>query len=152
MLFKKLVFAAAVALALAGAAFAQEKTVVNDAKAKAMLLGRHNFSLQWISWDYFGTATVTQRKGVYYLKGEQKVRKGTDFVRIAGVITEINARDFKFSGEIVTQVSHINGGEPCRREGDFTFRITGKRKYWRMADINNPCDEVADYIDIFFRR
>lgn len=130
---------------------AQEKTVVNNARAKTMLLGKHKFSLQWISWDYFGTATVTNKNGVFYLKGEQKSRKDSDFVRVDGVITEINAKDFKFDGTVTTQVSYINGGKPCERTGEMTFKITGKRKYWRMQEIDNPCDEAADYVDIFFR-
>jgi hypothetical protein len=67
---------------------------VNDAKARQMLLGRHNLSLQWISWDYFGTATVTNRGGTFYLKGSQRGRgaqKG-DYVTIDGVITSIDAK------------------------------------------------------------
>ena len=131
--------------------FAQEKTIVNNAKAKTMLLGRHKVSLQWISWDYFGTANITNKNGVIYLKGEQKQRKGTDYVKIDGVITEIDAKEFKFDGTIITQISHINNGEPCTRTGEMTFRITGKRKYWRMQEIDNPCDTAADYVDIYFR-
>jgi hypothetical protein len=134
-------------------AFAQEKTVVNDAKARQMLLGRHNLSLQWISWDYSGTATVKNRGGTFYLKGSQRGRgaqKG-DYVTIDGVIISIDAKEFAFSGKITTRVSHINNGEPCERDGEFTFRITGKRKYWRMQQIDNPCDEAADYVDIYFR-
>jgi len=133
------------------ASFAQEKTVVNDARAKAMLLGRHKLSLQWISWDYFGAATVTARGGVLYLKGSQRQREGTDYVTVDGRITSIDAKEFSFSGKIVMQISHINGGKPCVRDGDFTFKITGKRKYWRMQQIDNPCDMAADYVDIYFR-
>ncbi len=132
-------------------AVAQEKTVVKDAKARQMLLGKHKLSLQWISWDYFGSASVVDRKGVYSLKGEQKGRGNTDLVRIDGTVKSIAAREFVFDGTIVTQVSHINGGEPCTREGEMTFRITGKRKYWRLQQIDNPCDGVADYVDIYFR-
>lgn len=149
-MLKKLILIALFVTGLSFAAVAQ-KTVVNDAKAKAMLLGRHKFSLQWISWDYFGTATVTQRGGVLYLKGSQKQRGGTDFVTVDGRITEVNARDFRFVGTITTQVSHINGGAPCERDGEMTFRITGARKYWRLAQMDNPCDGVTDYVDIFFR-
>jgi hypothetical protein len=133
------------------AAFAQEKTVVNDARAKAMLLGRHKLSLQWISWDYFGAATVTERKGVLSLKGNQRQRGGTDYLTVDGVITSINAKEFSFSGKIIMQISHINGGKPCVRDGDFTFKTTGKRKYWRLQEMDNPCDAVADYVDIYFR-
>jgi len=132
-------------------AFAQSKTVVNSTKAKTMLLGKHKFSLQWISWDYFGMATVTQRNGVFYLKGEQKARKGTDFVRIDGVITEINEKNFKFDGKIIMQISHINNGKPCERNGEMDFKITGTRKYWRLQQMDNPCDTATDYVDIFFR-
>jgi hypothetical protein len=147
---KKIFFIGLVLFGLTVSVFSQ-RTVVNDAKAKTMLLGRHKFSLQWISWDYFGTATVTQRGGVFYLKGEQKSRKDSDFVRINGRITEINAKNFKFEGTIITQVSHIAGGEPCTREGEMTFKITGTRKYWRLMEMDNPCDGVTDYVDIFFK-
>lgn len=130
---------------------AQQKTDLNDAKAAKMLLGKHKISLQWISWDYFGIANVTSKGGVYRLKGGQKGRGSTDFVSVDGIITRIDAKEFKFDGKVVTQVTHINGGKPCERTGEMTFRITGTRKYWRMQQIDNPCDGVADYVDIFFR-
>ncbi len=120
-------------------------------KAKQMLLGKHLLSLQWISWDYFGAATVTNKDGVFYLKGEQKERKGSDFVKIDGVITEINEKDFKFDGTIFTQISHINSGEPCTRTGEMTFAVKGSRKYWRLQEMDNPCDAVTDYVDIYFK-
>lgn len=136
----------------AGAASAQQRTKVNDTKAARLLLGRHLFSLQWISWDHYGTATVKNQNGLYRLNGEQKGRgESKDVVQIDGLIYEINARDFRFSGRITTRVSHINGGEPCEREGEFTFKITGRRKYWRLQEMDSPCDNVTDYIDVFFR-
>ena len=138
-------------LLIAGSAFAQQRTRINDARAKAMLLGRHRLSLQWISWDYFGTATVTERRGVLFLKGEQKGRGSSDFVRVDGRITSVDAKQFTFDGKVVMQISHINGGEPCEREGEMTFKITGKRKYWRMQEMDNPCDEATDYVDIYFK-
>jgi hypothetical protein len=116
-----------------------------------LLLGSHRFSLQWISWDYFGTATVTNRGGTLYLKGEQKQRNGSDYVRIDGKITEVNAKSFKFDGTIVTRVGSINNGKACTREGAMTFKVTGSRRYWRLAEMDNPCDGVTDYVDIFFR-
>jgi hypothetical protein len=151
MLKKSLICGLLVLAAFGISVFGQGKTVVNNSKAKAMLLGKHKVSLQWISWDYFGTATVTNKNGVFYLTGKQKSRKDSDFVTIEGVITEINAKSFVFEGKIVTQVSHINGGNPCERNGEMTFKISGARKYWRLQDIENPCDAVADYVDLFFR-
>ena len=151
-MFRKIYLAAFLLISAFGVSvFAQEKTVVSDAKAKAMLLGRHKLSLQWISWDYFGTANVSNVKGVLRLKGEQQARGGNDFVKIDGVITSIDAKEFKFDGTIITQISHIAEGKPCERTGEMTFRITGKRKYWRLQEMDNPCDEATDYVDIYFR-
>ena len=144
-----LVFAVVITFGLG--AFTQEKTVVNDAAAAEKLLGRHMLSLQWISWDHFGTATVTNRSGVCRIKGEQKGRGNTDSLTIDGVITSIDEKEFLFDGKIETQVNHINGGAPCKREGEFAFRITGKRKYWRLMQMDNPCDPVTDYVDIYFK-
>lgn len=141
----------AISLVFCSAAVGQEKTDVNDQAAAKRLIGRHKISLQWISWDYFGAATVTNKGGVYRLKGEQKGRESSDLVSVDGVITQIDAKEFKFEGKVITQVSHINGGKPCERTGEMIFRITGKRKYWRLQQIDNPCDGVADYVDIYFR-
>ncbi|MBX3296726.1 MAG: hypothetical protein KF762_13560 [Acidobacteria bacterium] len=145
------IFALALLLFSASAAMAQQRTEVQDRAAARRLLGRHLFSLQWISWDHFGRANVTLRKGVYSIKGEQKGRGNTDFVTIEGEIERIKAREFTMNGTITTQVSHINNGGPCVREGTFTFRVTGTRKYWRLQEMQNPCDGVTDYVDIYFR-
>ena len=134
-------------------AVAQQRTDVNSPASARLLLGRHRFSLQWVSWDYFGTANVTNRGGIYSIRVEQKGRgKGaTDFVKIDGNITSIDAKEFGFSGKITTRVGHINGGKPCIRDGEFTFKITGKRKHWRLQQMDNPCDPVTDYVDIYFK-
>ena len=94
---------------------------------------------------------MTNRNGVWRLKGKQKSRKDSDFVKIDGVIVSVDAKEFVFDGTIVMQISHINNGEPCERSGEMTFRITGKRKYWRLQEMDNPCDTATDYVDIYFR-
>ncbi len=131
--------------------FGQDKTVVNSAAAKTLLLGKHKLSLQWISWDYFGAATVTDNGGIFRLKGEQKSREDSDYLKIDGTVTRIDAKEFTFNGEITMQISHINNGEPCTRTGEMTFRITGKRKYWRLQEMKSPCDVTTDYVDIYFK-
>ena len=123
----------------------------NDEQAKTQLLGEHLLSLQWISWDHFGKAVVTEQNGALSIKGEQKSEKNDDYVTISGIITKVGAGEFTFRGTIVTKVYHINGGKPCIREGEMTFRITGKRKYWRLVKMDNPCDQATDYVDIYFR-
>ena len=127
------------------------KVVVNDMAAKQRLVGAHRLSLQWVSWNYFGKATVTERNGTLFIKGEQRGRGNDDYVTIDGVITRVDAKEFTFEGDIVMRVSHINKGEPCKRTGGMTFRITGNRKYWRLQQMDNPCDEATDYVDIYFR-
>lgn len=129
---------------------AQNETVILDKAAEQRLLGAKKFSLQWISWDYFGKVTIRKDGRTLRLSGRQDSREDTDFVSIDGIITEVNATEFKFRGKIITQVSYINDGKPCLREGDYTFRITGKRRYWRLKEMDNPCEAVVDYVDIYF--
>lgn len=151
-MIKKPAIALLVLCAAATAVLAQEKTEINSPYAKKLLLGRHFFSLQWISWDHFGRVDVTEKNGLLQIKGEQKGRDTDDYLTIDGVVTEVNRYDFKFRGKIVTKVSHNNEGEPCVREGEMTFKITGKRKYWRLQEMDSPCEGIVDYVDIFFRK
>ncbi|HUR97085.1 MAG TPA: hypothetical protein VMZ26_03345, partial [Pyrinomonadaceae bacterium] len=150
---KKILIAAFAAIVLSSFALGQTRTDINDPAAARMLVGRHKLSLQWVSWDYFGAVNVTNRGGIYSVKGGQKGRgkANGDYLKIGGTITSIDAKEFKFRGNITTQVSHINGGLPCDRDGEFTFKITGKRQYWRLQEMDNPCDPVTDYVDIYFR-
>lgn len=128
------------------------KTTVTSPAMKRLLLGRHHLSLQWVSWDRFGRVVVTEKAGTLFIKGEQKSTDGADFVRVDGIVTRVDAKEFGFRGTIVTQVSHINGGKPCVREGDFTFAIKANRQYWRLQQMDNPCEAVTDYVDVYFRR
>ena len=118
------------------------------AEAENKLLGKHMFSLQWISWEKFGTAVVKRRdKG---LEIEAKQELNGNFATLKGTIEIIDERAFNFTGEVETRIDHINNGIACKREGTFEFRATGTRKYWRMQQMNNPCDPVIDYIDVYF--
>jgi len=128
------------------------QTVITDPSAARKLEGAHDFSLQWISWDDFGRVDVTNEHGTWKIGGRQDSKTDGDFVSIEGVITEIQPFEFTFEGDIVTQVSHIAGGQPVTRSGKMTFRITGTRQYWRLVEMQNPSDSVVDYIDIYFRR
>jgi hypothetical protein len=126
------------------------RTIINDPEAKAKLLGSHHFSLQWISWDYFGKAVITDQKGKLVIRGIQRAKDGTDFVKMDGIITEVNSKEFKFNGVIEVKVSHNNDGNVCKREGSMTFKITQNRKYWRLQEMQSPCGVETDYVDIFF--
>ena len=117
------------------------------------VLGRHMLSLQWISWDYFGYCDIKkQADGTMTCKGEQLSKENDDYLRIDGTIEIVDAKHLKFTGTIAMRIYHINNGEECLREGTFDFVATDNRRYWRMQQMKNPCDECTDYVDIYFRR
>lgn len=130
------------------------QTQVNDKPAAQKLLGGHPLTLQWLIFEKGqepGKVTITDDRGTYKVKGEQR-GKGTDFLTIEGQVLQISALNFSFQGKIVMRVSHIAGGKECVRDGTFLFRISGARPYWRMRENQNPCDQVTDYIDIFIAK
>ena len=113
------------------------------------MLGQHRLSLQWISWEKFGTATVVNNDGVLILKGSQHV--GDEYLTVEGTVTSVFPKKFTMHGVIVTKIDSINKGQPCKRSGDMTFAITGNRQYWRLQQMDNPCEAVTDYVDIYLR-
>ena len=114
--------------------------------------GKHNFTLQWISWEKPGLVQVEfLEENKYQIKGEQKGAENGDFASIDGVLTFVGEQTFQFDGELVSRVSFLNGGETCVKKGPLHFRATGKRKYWRLQEKDN-CEEgdAVDYFDIYF--
>ena len=125
-------------------------------KYDKILVGEHLISIQWISWENFGTATVTKTEvaGVYKITGIQNNKDNTDYLKIDGTLKPTSERQLTFNGMIETKINFINQGNPCLREGSFTFRVSGQRKYWRLKEMYNPCrkDNLVDYIDIFWKQ
>ncbi len=127
-----------------------------DAAAKAKLVGEHRLTLQWIGWSDLSAAgklKIEDRNGGLRAEGEQIGRgeNAGDFVRVSGKIVSASKDGFVLEGKIVTRVSHIAAGAECKREGRFTFKTKGGRKYWRLQEMDNPCDQATDYVDIYFR-
>jgi len=145
-LYKILLMLAALSLVFFTASASQARELD---KAEQKLLGKHLFSLQWISTEKFGTATVTRKDGEGLYVDARQALSG-DYVTLKGNVRVVDAKEFIVTGELVTCVSYINGGKPCMRNGTFTFKATGKRKYWRMQEMANPCQNVLDYVDIYF--
>ncbi len=113
--------------------------------------GRHLCSLQWISWEHFGSVELTpDGKGSLICKGGQKSVENADYLEIDGILTPVSPIHLVFNGTITTCVSHINKGKPVVRTGEYNFIVEGARVYWRMQEVNNPVEGCADYIDIFF--
>lgn len=132
--------------------FTQEKkTVIKDKTAVKKLLGRHLFSLQWISWVTFGEAEITDYRGTLKINAIQRGKENDDYILLQGIISEVENRAFTFDGVIVTKISHINNGAPCGRQGIMTFAIPAGKRYWRLREMQNPYDEAVDYIDIFMK-
>jgi len=126
---------------------------IKDAAQKRKLLGKHMLSLQWLLFDKpkYGTATVVEKDGILCLKGEQIADgKDKDYLKVDGIITEVGPKSFKFKGKIVCRVHYNNDGKECIRDGDMTFLVTGKRKYWRLQEMKCPHCEVTDYVDVYF--
>lgn len=116
------------------------------------LQGRHPISLQWISWQDYGSADVIRSSdGVIRLVGEQRssAAANNDYLRIDGRITRITDTGFLFDGVIECRVSYILDGEPYRRTGPQEFFLYGDRGFWRLRDMKNEEGSV-DYVDIYF--
>ncbi len=127
-----------------------------DAAARARLVGDHMLTLQWLGWGDLsgaGTLVVKDEGDSLAARGEQlgTGENADDYVRVDGRIVSATRDGFVFEGEILTRVHHIAGGVECKRTGTFTFKATGKRKYWRLQEMQNPCDSATDYVDVYFR-
>jgi len=114
--------------------------------------GKHNFTLQWISWDEPGSVDIQPSKdGWYTIEGNQKNRKNADYITISGLIKQVSETELLFKGEIKSVIQSNNKGEPCIKTGSKIFKTTQNRKYWRLQDmINCEGGMLTDYVDIYF--
>ena len=131
----------------------QLKLEIKDAIPEGELrIGKHDFTLHWISWDEPGSVNIQPAEdGWYTIVGGQKSRKNSDYISINGLIKKVSATDLLFKGEIESVIETNNGGKPCIKTGDQIFKITKNRKYWRLQDmINCEGGMLTDYVDIYF--
>ena len=135
-------------IASAAAAQPVTRTAVEDAAALERLRRNSGVTLQWISWDYRGRVSVTDRGGLVHLAGAQAERGGRGRLALDGDVVAIRADSFTFRGRIAI-TDTPDAGRDCLREGDYEFRITGRRRYWRLQEME-ACDGLTDYVDIFF--
>ena len=112
------------------------------------LIGTHKFGVQFI-YDAYGTAEITEKDGVLYLKGEQYSDDKEEYLLMQGTITILDERNFKYEGSLKLFTEGCCG--LLDRKVSFTFRKTGNRKYWRLKERNDLCDQYtcAYYLDIF---
>lgn len=114
--------------------------------------GRHMLSLQWIEDVKYGSCEIkrTGKPGEYTIKGAHYSKDKSNWLKIDGKITVVNARRFTFDGTIKTRIYHIADGEELVRQGKHDFVVLDKRKYWRLEQQCSPKDVCVDYIDIYF--
>ena len=116
------------------------------------VVGKHLLSLQWISWDYFGTCEITKiSNGKYRCIGSQKSKENSDYLKLDGYISIVNENHLQFTGTIRTLIHDMNNGNEHVRQGTFDFKATGGRKYWREQEMTGS-DGCTDYIDIYFQK
>lgn len=126
------------------------RTIVTDPAALARLQRNSGVTLQWISFESpaRGHVRLTREGGVYRLRGEQRSRRDSGRLTLDGVVTAIGPRSFRFEGRIVITDAPDRGRE-CVRDGGFDFLVTGRRRYWRLQQME-VCDGLTDYVDIYF--
>jgi len=123
-------------------------TIVNDPAALARLRRNAGITLQWISWDHRGRVRVSEAAGRIHLSGAQNARGGAGRLRLDGDMVEIGSTSFTFRGRIAI-ADTPDPGRDCLRDGTYEFRITGRRRYWRLQQMEQ-CDGLTDYVDIYF--
>ena len=135
-------------------AMAQTKKKAAVATPESKILGRHPLSLQWISWDYYGSCNITKEKdGTLKCVGEQLSKEAPgDYVRLDGTVEIVDKDHLKFTGTIAIRVNYNNNGQECLREGTFDFVTKPGRKYWRLQQQDNPCEGIVDYVDIYYKK
>lgn len=122
--------------------------------SEGRLAGKHNLTIQWIGWDKPGEIMFNFiGNDEYEVEGFQKGSKSEEcsecYLKVKGKIIEINPKELQFIGKIESSIYYIQEGEPCIKEGTFSFLSTKSRKYWRCQNMEG-CDGVTDYVDIYF--
>lgn len=131
-----------------GSQAASGPTRVDDRAALQRLRRNSGITLQWISFESprRGHVVITERNGVVHLRGSQRGNGGE--VVLDGDVLQIGPRSFRFAGDI-TITNAPDQGRVCVREGEFEFRVTQNRRYWRLQQME-VCDGLTDYVDIYF--
>ena len=149
----KILACLALLIAAAGAAQvaappAAERTIVRDQAALARLRGNSGITLQWISFESprRGQVRATDRGGLLRLRGAQSGNGGA--LELEGDVLAIDRASFTFRGRI-SITGTPDPGRDCLREGIFEFRVTQRRRYWRLQQME-ACDGLTDYVDIYF--
>jgi len=148
----RLLLAASLLAVAPSAAPAQQhgRTIIADQAALQRLRRNSGITLQWISFESprRGQVRVTERNGLVHLNGRQVGANGNARVELDGDVLRIGRDRFTLAGNI-TITNTPDQGRVCVREGEFEFRVTQNRRYWRLQQMT-VCDGLTDYVDIYF--
>ncbi|WP_313064585.1 hypothetical protein [Achromobacter animicus] len=131
----------------AGAALAPvQKTQINDQAAYERLLNNSGVTLQWLWSAKRGKMNAIDDNDVVRLEGTQANHEGT--LKVKGEVVSIGRDSFVLRGTILI-LDAPDKGRRCERTGDYEFKATGKRKYWRLQQME-ACGGLTDYVDIYY--
>jgi hypothetical protein len=132
---------------------ANSQSIKTDDFLEKDLVGEHALTLQWLGWETPGSVEIFKENSLIICQGEQFSKEDLeDFLKIDGRLEIVNDKELIFHGTIITKVNYLNNGNDCVREGVFHFKASGSRKYWRMQEMDSPCDDSVDYVDIYFKK
>lgn len=122
------------------------KTDIKNQAAYERLLNNSGVTVQWLWSAQRGKLNAKDVNDVVRIDGEQANFEGT--LKINGEIVSIDSDRFVFRGTILI-LDAPEKGRRCERTGDYEFRATGKRKYWRLQQMET-CGKLTDYVDIYY--
>ena len=144
----------AVCIVLLFLSVSAKSETVSDGFINKYILGNHDFTLQWL--DNFNTGnhgriTFTRVDGHIVANGyeEEVIGEDLNFMEFNGRVIVVSPHELHITGDLITSISYINGGNGFRRSGTFIFKAHGKRQYWRLQNMREH--EVMDYVDIHFK-
>lgn len=123
-----------------------QKTEIKNQAAYERLLNNSGVTVQWLWSAQRGKLNAKDVNDVVRIDGKQANFEGT--LKINGEIVSIDSDRFIFRGTILI-LDAPEKGRRCERTGDYEFRATGKRKYWRLQEMES-CGRLTDYVDIFY--
>ena len=128
-------------------------TRVTDPAEKALLVGGHGLTLQWIGVKQQGELVAFEDLGLIYVQGIQNGSGKTegDWIQIKGFVTLVESNRFTLRGVIEYRVASLTGQNTCRRDGTFVFQRASKKKNWRLETIASPCGQWDQYVDVYLR-
>ena len=140
-----MIFILCVAFSLA---WSKMDNVKSKTEPHKTLVGDHVFGVQFI-WDGYGVAKITEEEGILKISGEQYSNDKEEYVLLNGTISVIDDRNFRVKGHLKLFTEECCG--LLDREVNYTFRKTGKRKYYRLKEREELCSQYtcAYYLDIF---